>query len=36
MLRKRNPVFRHHNKKIASGAALSLREKKTQSTKMML
>ena len=36
MLRKRDSVFWNDNKKIGSGAALSLREKKAQSTKMML
>ncbi len=36
MLRKRDSVFRTANKKIGSGAALSLREKKAHSTKMIL
>jgi DNA-binding transcriptional LysR family regulator len=36
MLRKRDSIFRNDNKRIGSGAALSLREKKAQSTKMML
>jgi hypothetical protein len=36
MLRKRDSVFRTDNKKIGSGAALSLREKKAHSTKMIL